>query len=96
MEPSGLRKWRNSYHRVDIITGIAKKRLPWMTDAEFVKILHFYSRCSALFLEKGNIVERIARWGISLISSFRVKRGFFAFPFEYYIYCLAERRIQGI
>lgn len=91
-QPQNLRDWSNQYLRSDIIVNNGLKKYPWIKNISFVKILHFYSRCSTLFI-RGNFFERLLRRVISWICSFRVKHGIFYFPAEYYIYCLYDKLI---
>ncbi len=90
-QPQDLRSWDNEYLRSDVILGNRSKGLPWVKDIKFLKLLHFYSRCSVLFLKKGNFFEKIARRLISWISALRIKHGFLAVPIEYYSYRLLSR-----
>jgi len=95
-EPEDLRGWKNQYSRSDIILDNKRGKLPWVQDIRFVKILHFYARCAALFVHKGGFLEKLTRRFISRISSLRIKHNFLRFPIEYYLYYLLTRIVSSI
>ncbi len=88
-QPNNLRDWKRDYLRIDALFDVYTiKKIHWIKDIAFVKILHFYSKLSSLFLKKDNLLERITRMAISQIATLRIKYGFFQLPLEYYIFSL--------